>query len=66
MGQLREAPVFRPSKLDMAGSFEDYIEGIEKKVADIGMCKIIAPAGEKTSQVCGASPGPPLRLYPAI
>ena len=43
MGPPLQAPVFYPTKAEMAGAFDEYIESIEKKVADIGMCKIVAP-----------------------
>ena len=45
MGKSIEAPVFRPTKADMVteSSFERYIESIEKQVASVGICKIVAP-----------------------
>ena len=45
MGRSIEAPVFWPTKADMAteSSFERYIESIEKEVASVGICKIVAP-----------------------
>lgn len=45
-----EGPTFYPTKADMAGSFEKYIESIEKKVSDIGICKIVAPKVRQASE----------------
>ena len=38
-------PVFRPSHEQLAGSFEMFVESIEKKFAEPGICKIVPPKG---------------------
>lgn len=38
-----ECPVFRPTLEDIYGPFERYIEKIEKKMAQTGICKIVPP-----------------------
>eukprot|EP00232_Nephroselmis_pyriformis_P000998 CAMPEP_0182909358 /NCGR_PEP_ID=MMETSP0034_2-20130328/35706_1 /TAXON_ID=156128 /ORGANISM="Nephroselmis pyriformis, Strain CCMP717" /LENGTH=343 /DNA_ID=CAMNT_0025045605 /DNA_START=102 /DNA_END=1130 /DNA_ORIENTATION=+ len=40
-----EAPVFYPTKADLDGPFEDYIEKIERRFAKYGICRIIPPKG---------------------
>ena len=56
MGKSIEAPVFWPTKADMAteSSFERYIESIEKEVASVGICKIVAPKVSLHGTGCAA------------
>jgi len=58
MGRSIEAPVFWPTKADMAteSSFERYIESIEKEVANVGICKIVAPKVSLHGTGCAAFP----------
>lgn len=43
MTHIEEAPVFYPTRKDMSGSFEKYIEKIESKLAHHGIARIIPP-----------------------
>jgi len=58
MGRSIEAPVFWPTKADMAteSSFERYIESIEKEVASVGICKIVAPKVSLHGTGCAVFP----------
>ena len=40
-----ECPVFHPTLKDVSGSFEAYLERLEKRYARVGVCKIVAPKG---------------------
>ena len=40
-----DVPVFRPSLEQLAGSFEAYVENIERKIGGPGIAKIVAPKG---------------------
>lgn len=42
---MSRAPVFYPTLEDMRRPFEEFIERIEDKIADIGICKIVPPEG---------------------
>lgn len=38
-------PVFRPSHEQVSGSWEAFVESIERKIAGPGICKIVPPKG---------------------
>ena len=40
-----DVPVFRPTVEQLQGSFETFIESVERKVAGPGICKIVPPKG---------------------
>ena len=68
MGRAITAPCYRPSLADLKGSFEQYIESIEKEIADVGICKIIAPkvscAIKRRRSWWGQIPWPHLTPHP--
>ncbi|CAL8468488.1 g8028 [Coccomyxa elongata] len=43
--KCQEVPVFHPTLRDINGSFEAYIESIERRFANVGLAKIIPPKG---------------------
>lgn len=43
--KCQEVPVFHPTLRDISGSFEAYIESIERRFANVGLAKIIPPKG---------------------
>ncbi|KAK9828707.1 hypothetical protein WJX72_001637 [[Myrmecia] bisecta] len=38
-----EVPVFHPTLRDLGGSFETFVESVERRFAQVGICKIVAP-----------------------
>ena len=42
-----DCPIFHPTLKDVSGSFEAYVERLEKRCAGVGVCKIVAPKGGK-------------------
>ncbi len=43
MAHIKEAPVFYPTRKDMLGPFEKYIEKIESELAQHGIARIVPP-----------------------
>jgi len=43
--KCQEVPVFHPTLRDVNGSWEAYIESIERRFANVGLAKIIPPKG---------------------
>lgn len=43
--KCQEVPVFHPTWRDVNGSWEAYIESIERRFANVGLAKIIPPKG---------------------
>ena len=43
--KCQEVPVFHPTLRDVNGSWEAYIESIERRFAHVGLAKIVPPKG---------------------
>lgn len=43
--KCQEVPVFHPTLRDINGSWEAYIESIERRFAHVGLAKIVPPKG---------------------